>query len=53
MEAAYAQQLYWILNTYFLSVRLIEGDMISGKPPPNSLHLNKIGTFFTKFKKIF
>jgi hypothetical protein len=49
-EACYAQQMYWVFNAYFIAIRLAANHLIS---QPHNLHLNKVSSFFSKFKSVF
>lgn len=47
----YLQQMYWLFNAYLIAIRLIANQLVT--PANHHPHLNKVSSFFSKFKQIF
>jgi len=47
----YAQQFYWIFNSYLILIKLTSNNLMT--LPEGGVHLNKVSSFFSKFKSIF
>ncbi len=50
VESKYIQQMYWVLNTYLIAIRLAANDLI---PKPKTISTNKFSSFLSKFKQVF